>query len=92
MEPDVRYARNGEVSIAYRVVGRGERDLVLVPDRGGAGWAVLESVERPRLSRPPGDSPGASRFRHRRRSKSAPPATRDRGSGAGYASIAGAWP
>ena len=32
MQPDVRYARNGEVAIAYQVVGEGERDLVFVPD------------------------------------------------------------
>ncbi len=31
MEPDIRYARNGDVAIAYQVVGAGERDLVLVP-------------------------------------------------------------
>jgi class 3 adenylate cyclase len=80
--PDVRYARSGEVAIAYHVIGRGEHDLVLVPDfcsnlvfdwqspyfrefyerlgrsfrlilfdkrgtglsdRGGAGWATLET-------------------------------------------------
>src|SRR5437660_680948 len=32
MEPDIRYARNGDVAIAYQVVGEGERDLVFVPD------------------------------------------------------------
>src|SRR5438034_5659241 len=32
MEPDVRYARNGDIAIAYQVVGEGERDLVFVPD------------------------------------------------------------
>jgi pimeloyl-ACP methyl ester carboxylesterase len=32
VEPDVRYARNGDVAIAYQVVGTGERDLVFVPD------------------------------------------------------------
>jgi class 3 adenylate cyclase len=31
MEPDIRYARNDGVAIAYQVVGEGERDLVLVP-------------------------------------------------------------
>jgi class 3 adenylate cyclase len=30
MEPDIRYARNGDVAIAYQVVGEGERDLVYV--------------------------------------------------------------
>jgi class 3 adenylate cyclase len=29
---DIRYARNGDVAIAYQVVGDGERDLVFVPD------------------------------------------------------------
>ena len=28
--PPVRYAQNGDVHIAYQVVGEGERDLVLV--------------------------------------------------------------
>ena len=32
MEPNVRYARGGGVSIAYQVVGEGETDLVFVPD------------------------------------------------------------
>lgn len=32
MQPDVRYARNDGVAIAYQVVGDAERDLVLVPD------------------------------------------------------------
>jgi class 3 adenylate cyclase len=82
MEPYIRYARNGDVAIAYQVVGEGERDLVYVSsyvsnlvyawespyyrkfyerlarsfrvilfdkrgtglsDRGGAGWAALET-------------------------------------------------
>ena len=32
MQPDIRYARNDGVAIAYQVVGDAERDLVLVPD------------------------------------------------------------
>jgi class 3 adenylate cyclase/pimeloyl-ACP methyl ester carboxylesterase len=32
MDPDIRYARSGNVSIAYQVVGEGETDLVYVPD------------------------------------------------------------
>ncbi len=32
MQPDVRYARNGDVAIAYHVVGDGDRDLVHVPE------------------------------------------------------------
>ena len=32
MDPDIRYARNGDVAIAYQVVGDGDRDLVFVPD------------------------------------------------------------
>jgi class 3 adenylate cyclase len=82
MEPDIRYARNDGVAIAYQVVGDADRDLILVPDfvsncvfhwetpyyrelyerlarsfrlivfdkrgtgvsdRGGAGWASLET-------------------------------------------------
>ena len=39
---DVRYARSGDVSIAYRVIGEGERDLVFV--HGFAG-----SLEAPRM-------------------------------------------
>jgi hypothetical protein len=30
MKPDVRYARNGDVSLAYQVVGSGSPDLLLV--------------------------------------------------------------
>jgi pimeloyl-ACP methyl ester carboxylesterase/class 3 adenylate cyclase len=29
--PETRYARNGEVNIAYQVIGEGDRDLVFVP-------------------------------------------------------------
>jgi len=29
---DIRYARNGDVAVAYQVVGHGESDLVYVPD------------------------------------------------------------
>ena len=32
MELDIRYVRNGGVSIAYQVVGDAKRDLVFVPD------------------------------------------------------------
>ncbi len=38
MTPETRYARSGEVSIAYQVVGYGPIDLVLVP-----GW--LSNIE-----------------------------------------------
>lgn len=30
MKPDVRYARNGDVSLAYQVIGEGPRDMLLV--------------------------------------------------------------
>ena len=30
--PDVHYARSGDVSIAYQVIGDGPLDVVLVPD------------------------------------------------------------
>ena len=32
MDPDIRYARSEGASIAYQIVGDGERDLVFVPD------------------------------------------------------------
>ena len=32
MQPDIRYARNDGVAIAYHVMGESDRDLVLVPD------------------------------------------------------------
>jgi pimeloyl-ACP methyl ester carboxylesterase len=32
VDPDIRYARNGDIAIAHQVVGDGERDLVFVPD------------------------------------------------------------
>ena len=31
MAPETRYAKSGEVSIAYQVVGEGEHDIVWVP-------------------------------------------------------------
>ena len=31
MEPDIKYAKNGDVHIAYRILGDGPRDIVLVP-------------------------------------------------------------
>ncbi|MBD0337782.1 MAG: adenylate/guanylate cyclase domain-containing protein [Thermoleophilia bacterium] len=46
--PDVRYARSGDVSIAYQVVGEGPLDLVFV--RGFAG-DLLSAWEQPRLVR-----------------------------------------
>jgi class 3 adenylate cyclase len=45
--PDVRYARSGDVSIAYQVVGDGPLDLVFVPFIGNIRWAW----ENPRLAR-----------------------------------------
>lgn len=41
MALDIRYVRNGGVSVAYHVVGRADRDLVFVPDFGSNlvyGW------------------------------------------------------
>ena len=31
MEPDIKYAKNGDVHIAYRILGDGPRDIVLIP-------------------------------------------------------------
>ena len=48
MQPETRYARNGDVNIAYQVVGEGPRDLVVVP-----GWISNIDVfwEEPRVAR-----------------------------------------
>ena len=48
MIPETRYAKSGEVNIAYQVVGDGPRDLVLVP-----GWVSNVEVlwEEPALAR-----------------------------------------
>ena len=32
MQPDTRYARSGDIQIAYQITGEGETDLVLVPE------------------------------------------------------------
>jgi class 3 adenylate cyclase len=44
--PDVRYARSGDVSIAYQVVGEGPVDLVFVPFMGNLIYAWVQ----PRLA------------------------------------------
>ena len=41
MAPEVRYARSGDVSIAYQVVGEGPFDVVWTP---GALYAVLDAA------------------------------------------------
>jgi pimeloyl-ACP methyl ester carboxylesterase len=48
MPPQTRYAKSGDVSIAYQVVGQGPRDLVLVP-----GWVSNLEVywEEPSVAR-----------------------------------------
>jgi Resolvase, N terminal domain len=48
MQPDTRYARSGDVNIAYQVLGEGPRDLVYVP-----GWVSNIDVywEGPELAR-----------------------------------------
>ena len=44
MPPQTRYARSGDVSIAYQVLGDGPFDIVFVPptglECGGLGWEV----------------------------------------------------
>lgn len=43
MTPETRYARSGDVSIAYQVVGSGDRDIVLVPpfvSHVELGWTI----------------------------------------------------
>jgi pimeloyl-ACP methyl ester carboxylesterase len=48
MTPETRYARSGDVNIAYQVVGGAPRDLVLVP-----GWVSNVEVfwEEPACAR-----------------------------------------
>ena len=48
MPPETRYAKSGDINIAYQVVGSGPRDLVLVP-----GWVSNLDVswEEPTLAR-----------------------------------------
>jgi pimeloyl-ACP methyl ester carboxylesterase len=50
--PETRYARSGDVDIAYQVVGNGPRDLVLVP-----GWVSNIDVFR--------EDPSMARFLER---------------------------
>ena len=53
---DVRYARSGDVSIAYQVVGEGPVDLLFVPFMVNLVWAweqpiFVDFCRRPRRSR-----------------------------------------
>lgn len=48
MQPEIKYARNGDVNLAYQVIGDGERDLVFVP---GFVSHALASWEEPRHAR-----------------------------------------
>ena len=48
MEPETRYARSGDVNIAYQVLGDGEHDLVFAPgfvSNVELGWAIPERAE-----------------------------------------------
>jgi hypothetical protein len=56
--PDVRYARSGDVAIAYQVVGSGPIDIVFVRGIAGVGRVVGPSVNR--RSGTPGRRNGAS--------------------------------
>ena len=47
--PDIRYARSGDVAIAYQVFGEGPVDLVFVPFFGNIRW----SWEQPLFARFP---------------------------------------
>ena len=42
--PEVRYARSGDVAIAYQVVGDGPTDLVFVPFLGSVRWAWEQPI------------------------------------------------
>jgi hypothetical protein len=46
MTPQTRYARSGDVNIAYQVVGDAPRDLVLVPGEWHL-FALEPEVRRP---------------------------------------------
>src|SRR4029450_903357 len=48
MTPETRYAKSGDINIAYQVVGNGPRDLILVP-----GWVSNIEVlwEEPAVAR-----------------------------------------
>ena len=47
MQPETRYARSGDVSIAYQVVGEGPFDVVFVP-----GWVSNVAVSYTHLTLP----------------------------------------
>ena len=51
MVPDVRYARSGEVSIAYPVLGDGPFDLVWTPGALSHLDFIWEDEDRARFSR-----------------------------------------
>jgi len=42
--PETRYAKSGDVRIAYQVVGEGPLDLVFVPDIGGIAVNIAARV------------------------------------------------
>ena len=54
MKPETRYARSGDVHIAYQVVGEGPLDLVLRSRLGLQRRGVLGGARRRPLSRAPG--------------------------------------
>lgn len=47
MQPEIKYARSGEINIAYQVIGEGDLDLIFVP---GFFSHVLVGWEEPRLA------------------------------------------
>jgi hypothetical protein len=45
VQPETRYAKSGDLDIAYQVVGEGPLDVVLVPgstERGPRPWGTRE--------------------------------------------------
>ncbi len=54
MAPQTRYARSGDLHIAYQVVGDGPIDLVYVPSWISAGRALLGGAERRAVLQPAG--------------------------------------
>ncbi len=56
MTPETRYARSGDVNIAYQVIGDGPFDLVFVPrwvSHVELGWEVPGMRALPRAASPP---------------------------------------
>src|SRR3990172_8334014 len=65
MRPETRYARSGDVNIAYQVVGEGPRDLVLVPGWGSNLDVFWDDPSMGRFPPPPPPFPPPILFHKR---------------------------